>query len=521
MQEELRRTQQPRICIPPNQRFHNARSRVPKGISARLAIAGVCSAFGLAMLPAAAAEATAHLENQRPGQFASDDINPADRPEADLAIKAKSTEQWTGFWSRQSMLGDLGGVRTALGRNGITLGLTETSEIFRNTAGGIDTGSAYHGLTTLTLGLDTQKAFNWQGGSFNASVLNIHGRNFSQAYLGSLQPASGIEANRGTRLWELWYQQKFLEDKIDVRAGQQSIDQEFMVSQYAGTFIGTMFGWPAVPSFDLPAGGPAYPLSSLGVRFHAKPMDSIALLAGVYDGNPAGTSVGDPQVANAHGTNFNRHNGALYIAEMQYTINQPELGQLDTGSKSGLPGTYKIGAWYNSQKFADQRFGTDGLSLDDAASNGDAVMHKGNYSVYAVADQMVWRQAEDSARALGVFARVMGAPGNRNLIGFSANTGGALIAPFEGRDNDTIGLGIGYVKVGKNAKGLDADSGMNRVRSSETFVELTYQYQITPWWQLQADFQYTRNPGAGQSASDPTQKAGNTKVVGLRTNITF
>ena len=39
-----------------------------------------------------------------------------------------------------------------------------------------------------------------------------------------------------------------------------------MVSQNASYFVNTMFGWPMLPSADLPGGGPAYPLSALGVR---------------------------------------------------------------------------------------------------------------------------------------------------------------------------------------------------------------------------------------------------------------
>lgn len=465
-----------------------------------------CLAFFLGVAPALAAEA------------AASDVNPAD------PLAAKPADD---FWTRPNLLGDMGGLRTALGNGGVTLGLTETSEVLHNANGGLKRGSAYHGLTTLTLGLDTEKAFGWQGGNVNVSALNIHGRPLSPAYLGSLQSASGIEANAGTRLWELWYQQKILDDKMDVRVGQQSIDQEFMVSQYAGAFVNASFGWPALPSYDMPAGGPAYPLSSLGLRLRARPTESVTLLGGVYDGNPAGTNVGDPQAANRHGTNFNLHNRALYIAEIQYAVNQPlPAGQADSVAKdaavrTGLPGTYKLGVWYNSQQFADQRYGSDSLSLADPASNNNPASLKGNYSVYAVLDQMVWRQAEDGPRALGVFARLMTAPGDRNLIGLSANVGVTLTAPFKGRDNDTVGVGLAYAKVGKNVRGLDRDFGINRVRSSETVLEATYQYQATPWWQLQGDVQYIRNPAAGQNPKDATQRLGNEMVWGLRTNITF
>ena len=450
----------------------------------------------------------------------TDDVNPVDIPEADLAIQAAPADQWTGLLTRQNMLGDIGGLRSLLAKGGMTLGITETSEWLNNSRGGLKTGSAYDGLTTVTLKMDTLTAFGLPGGTINVSGVNIHGRNLGESNIGSLQTASGIEADATTRLWEAWYQQKFLDETVDVKVGQQSIDQEFMVSQYASTFVNTMFGWPAVPSYDMPAGGPAYPLSALGVRLRVHPTDEITLLAGVFDGNPAGTSEGDPQKQNAHGTNFNVNDGALYIAELQYGLNQPSLGMVENGSKVGLPGTYKLGAWYNTEKFADQRYGTDGLSLANPNSNGDPVQHKGDYSFYAVADQMIWHLAPDSARSVGVFARVMGAPGDRNLLSFSANAGVTLTAPFLGRDLDMVSLGMGYTQVGNSIHNLDEDAG-DRVRTHETYVEATYQYQLTPWMQLQPDIQYTMNPGAGQSPDDPTQTLRNTVVWGLRTNITL
>jgi porin len=456
---------------------------------------------------------------------AADDTGAA--PEADQAIKAQPAGQWTGVWSRSTLLGDMGGLRSALANYGVTLGLQETSEFLGNVTGGINRGGTYDGLTTATLSVDTQKAFGLTGGTFNVSALQIHGRNLSQYNLNNLQTASGIEADDTTRLWELWYQQSFMDNTFDVKVGQQSIDQEFMVSQYSSTFVNTMFGWPAVPSYDMPAGGPAYPLSALGVRFRARPTHAVTVLAGVYDGNPAGTTVGDPQKANGSGTNFNLHNGALFIGEIQYAINQPSTGDLDDGTSKGLPGTYKLGIWYNNGRFADQRFDTGGLSLADPNSNGTAQMHHGEYSLYGVIDQMVWRASPDSARSLGVYTRVMGAPGDRSQIALSVNAGLVLKAPFDGRDNDTAGLSVGYVKVGNHASALDQDTanfngGFAPVRGSETVVEATYQYQVNPWLQLQPDVQYVMNPGGGiANPNNPTQTIKNELILGVRANITF
>jgi porin len=435
--------------------------------------------------------------------------------EADLKTQAQ-TGQSTGFWTRQNLLGDMGGLRPWLGEYGVALGIAETSEYLANLRGGLARGGAYQGLTTMGLSLDTRKAFGLPGGTFYASALQIHGRNFSQHYLGTLNTASGIEAKDTTRLWELWYQQAFLDKRIDVKIGQQSLDQEFMISQYAATFIGTTFGWPGVPTYDMPNGGPAYPLSALGVRLRGEISPSVTALAGVFDGDPLGN---DPN--NSSGTNFNLHNGALFIGELQYSINQPVEGEAEVGkSRRGLPGIYKIGVWYHNGQFSDQRFDNTGLSLASPSSTAIARQLHGNYSFYAVADQMIWRPDPGEPKSLGVFARVMGAPGDRNLVSFSANAGIVMKAPFKGRDYDSVGLGLAYIKVGNHASGLDADSG-NAVRGSETAIEATYQYQVTPWWQLQGDVQYTFNAGAGQNPNNPTKALRNTFVIGVRTNITF
>jgi porin len=440
---------------------------------------------------------------------------------------------WTGLFapSRTNLLNDMFGLRTALGNDGISLGLQETSEVLGNVTGGTRRTADYDGLTEISLGIDTQKAFGWDGGTFNVSALQIHGRDLSTDSLQTLQTASGIEANRATRLWELWYQQAFLDGKIDVKVGQQSIDQEFLASQYSGLFINTMMGWPMLPSADLYAGGPAYPLSSPGVRLRAQPTGAITLLAGVFDDNPPGGPFNsDSQVRGAEqsGAAFNLRTGALVFAEVQYAVNQPSLGQMATaGQPSGLAGTYKLGAWYDSAQFPDQHLDSAGLSLADPAGSGIPLLHRGNYSVYGVVDQMVWQPDPQGPQSLGVFVRAMGAPDDRNLINFSVNAGLSLKAPMPTRDNDTVGLGYGFAKVSSSASALDKDAAVFSgqpmlVRSSESFAELTYQYQIAPWWQAQPDIQYVFLPGGGiANPASPGQRIGNELVLGLRTAITF
>ena len=432
--------------------------------------------------------------------------------------------------SRTNLLGDIYGLRSFLGTYGVSLGLQETDEIFGNATGGVRQGADFDGLTLLSLGIDTDKAFGWEGGTFNVSAFQIHGRNLATDDLLSLQTNSGIEAQRATRLWELWYQQVLLGGKLDVKIGQQSLDQEFYLSTGSGLFINTMMGWPLIPSVDQYAGGPAYPLSSLGIRLRAQPLDNMTVLLGVFDDNPPGGPFNnDPQILGAEqaGTKFNLKTGALIFGELQYSINTPVTGQIDRGdAKPGLPGTYKLGAWYDTGRFPDQRLGADGLSLADPDSDGQLRLRRHNFSIYGVFDQAVWVPDPDGSRVASIFARIMGAPGDRNLVNFSVNAGVTLKAPFEGRDSDTVGLGFGVGHVSPSASLLDKDVnafGTNTpIRSTETFIELTYQYQVAPWLTVQPDFQYVWMPGGGiPDPLQPTRRIGNEAVFGARTTIVF
>ncbi len=201
---------------------------------------------------------------------------------------------------RATLLGDLAGLRPALDKLGMTLSISEDDEVLGNVTGGVRRGAEYDGLTTMTLVVDTGKAFGWNGGTFNISAFEIHGRDLTADNLLALQTASDIEADDTARLWELWYQQTFLVGVADVKIGQQSLDQEFLTSQFASLFFNAAMGWPVLPSVDLYAGGPAYPLSSLGLRLRGHLSDTITVLGGVFDDNPpAGAFNNDSQLRGA------------------------------------------------------------------------------------------------------------------------------------------------------------------------------------------------------------------------------
>jgi porin len=53
-------------------------------------------------------------------------------------------------------------------------------------------------------------------------------------------------------------------------------------------------------------------------------------------------------------------------------------------------------------------------------------------------------------------------------------------------------------------------------RSAETILEATYLYQVTPWWQVPADFQYAFRPAGGiPNPNNPSERVHDEAVVGV------
>ncbi|HSU99703.1 MAG TPA: carbohydrate porin [Roseiarcus sp.] len=489
-----------------------------------LAGAAVAGSTSLAVGPAAA-------PGLSPAPFVLPRLGaPQFRAEASAPSKPASAGPWGalgGDWQNQNLLGDMGGLRPALDKYGLQLTILENVEMFGNLTGGVKQGWEADGLTTVTLQMDAGKAFGLQGGTLNVSGLQYWGSDLSANNLLVLQTLSDIEAPVGVRLWELWYQQK-LGDKFDVKIGEQSLDEEFTISPTANTlFINGVSGFPALPAADLPGGGPAYPLAGLGVRGRAQLTDSLTLLTGVFNGSPIPRGSPNTAASNPHGVSFPLAAGTLAIAELQYALGSNAAGK--PASEGPLPGAYKIGAWYDSAKFDDLETDAIGLPLASPPSAGAPAAHHGDFSLYGVADQMVWRSKDDPSRTLNVFFRPMFTPcQDRNLVSASINAGFGLHAPLPGRDNDSFGIEIGTAWASRGAANFDRQmqilqpSVYTPIRGSETFLEATYQIQVQPSWVIQPDVQYVINPGMGIANPDaPAQRIKNAFVLGLRTNVNF
>jgi porin len=228
------------------------------------------------------------------------------------------------------------------------------------------------------------------------------------------------------------------------------------------------------------------------------------------------------EIKDPAGINFRLKDPPLLMAEAQYQYNQDKTAR-------GLAGTVKFGAWYHFGKFDDQQFDVDGKSLADPSSNGVARTHGGDYAVYGIIDQMLWRvPGDDPKKGVGAFARVAFSPSDRNLINLDAVAGVNFMGLWDKRPDDKFGLAAAFFQLSPDLRGLDRERAFFAktalpLRNYELVVELTYQAQIVAGWTIQPDFQYIFHPGGG--VVDPLApfvgRIPDAAVFALRTAISF
>jgi porin len=435
----------------------------------------------------------------------------------------------SSIWTQETLTGDWGGARTTLEKDrGIKIKLEYMSEAFGIFSGGLKRGSTYEGRFDFSVDTDLEKFFGsaWKGASTHFTVYQIHngGKNAAD-YVGSIADPSNIDALSTTRLFTAWFQQGDPgKDRFSLRIGQLAADDEFITSTTASGLINGTFGWAGILAANIASGGPAYPLATPGVRVQVKPTDDTALLAAVFSGDPAGDNCvsGIPQSCNRHGTTFSFTGGALFMTEAQYAVNQDEKA-------TGRAAAYKLGAWYATDDYADQRFGLTAGGVPVSLADPTAVAslnHRGNWGIYGVIDQMLWG-SNASGKSVSVFVRSGFSPSDRNLLSGYVDGGINFKGLAPNRPNDVLTFGAAYADISRDASALDRDTlALNGppfpIRDHEAVFEASYAIQIAPWWTLQPDLQYIIHPGGNvQDPSNPNRAVKDAFLGAVRSTIRF
>jgi porin len=425
------------------------------------------------------------------------------------------------FWTRDKMTGDWGGLRKTLELNGVTISLSYQGELLANLGGGIKRGAAYEHEILGQVDVDLDKLLHWSGASFHVTAYDYAGAGLTQHFVGSLATVSGIEAPPpSVRLYTLWLEQKALDDKVAVKAGVLALDEEqFTITVPGSLFVGAMFGYPDGLAINLPAGGPIYPLSAPGVLVKVKPLPILELRAAVLSGDPAGHAGATfPPEGTPNGTVISFSGGTLVTAEAVLT---PDPKQ------EGVAMRFRLGGWYHTgDRFADQHFASNGLSLANPASTGVPRNDAGDWAIYGTGEAMLYRVPGTQDQGLAGFARLAGLPVAQNVVSLYADAGLTYKGLVPGRPNDTAGIAFAYLGVSPAAQSLDRDTRLFSgnpafpIRDHEIILEVTYQAELTPWWNVQPDLQYWIHPG-GNVLNDDGRPRRNATVVGLRTALQF
>ncbi|MDO6413059.1 carbohydrate porin [Sphingomonas sp. BIUV-7] len=437
------------------------------------------------LLFAAACPATAQTTDTPP------DANPA-AAGAETQQQAKPPTTLTGEW---------GGLRTKLRDDGVDLTAAYVSEFGANVSGGARKDATETGQFAFGATLDTAKLVGLEGGTVQATVTFRRGHNLTdRAGLGLLQQAQEVYGRGQTwRLTELWYQQD-LGGGVDIKLGRlpqgadfNSFSCDFMNLSFCGAPAGNLAGdyWYN------------WPVAQWGARLRLK-HDSWYVMAGAYENNPN-------NLDNAFFVSRGGATGVLATAETGWT---PRLGA------SGLPGSYRIGGWYNTSNADDVLLGVD--RRPSAVTGLDPLRRDGRYGGYILLQQQISGTATVDAkgqaktkRGLTVFFNVTQTDrttqrtDNQVALGLFA-TGLLAIRP-----QDDIGLGLARTNVnGRAVRGELIAAPGTEGANSEYAAELFYSAHLTPWLILRPNVQWVKDPGGYAEMKDVV-------VLGMKSAITF
>ena len=363
-------------------------------------------------------------------------------------------------WSKQEyMTGGWGGYREKLSDRGIDIFGYYEATVLGNPIGGEKKGLVYAGLLDLFINLDLDKLIGINGSNFRISGSWSSGRSLTEDFIGNFFDASSTFNGDSIRLYQFYFEQSLFDDILNIALGRMATGDEFMTSPVFYSFVSLAFDQnPASIFFNIPS-FTADPASTWGARARVSPVRQLYAMFGVYDSN---LEAGKEAFRNL---DLAIKGEAFLIGEMGFLLNGDE-------DSNGLPGSYKLGGYYDTSKFS---------TLSDPVST-----KRGNYGFYLIMEQMVYKEAGDgSDQGLKPFLAFTLAPSDDiNTFPFFFSTGLVYKGLFRGRDNDTTSFGLAYGEVSKEISGQDF----------EMVMELTHVFAITPWLTIQPDVQYVIHP---------------------------
>jgi porin len=401
--------------------------------------------------------------------------------------QTQSSSFLDSFLTRQTMTGDWNGGRTKLKEAGLTFKGFYVGEFADAFSGGNRTGNGYAQQLGIGVDADLGKIFGLEGGTLSIGFNQRQGRSASADFVGNKLAVQEVYgAGETLRITEFSYDQKFAHGLVDTKIGFYPMGNDFGVIAYGCDFQNVGF---CAHLQNLPgsSGWSDYPTGKWGGRIKISPTPSFYIQTGAYDVNP-----GYYEKENGLKISMSGSTGALIPIEAGY--------KADFG---GLPGDYKVGAYYDT---------SDAASVTNAND-----MQSGRYGFYAIADQML---VNFGGPKRGLIAIVAVSYSDPSTALFQGSVLSGLIAQglFDARPNDFID--VGYVRAIINKRAVDAKEAANStltdLSTGEGVLEFGYGLQATPWLTIHPNMQYVMDPGTFSYKHTP-----NAWVFGLQIKATL
>lgn len=406
---------------------------------------------------------------------------------------------YTGdLWTRQRLLGDLGGARTRLAKKGVQFDVNFTQIVQSVVDGGLDTDTRYGGTLDYNLVFDLHRMALLPGAiiklrgesRYGESVNGIAGPILPVNTDGLFPLTDQLDEDIPFTLTTLSYTQ-FLSEHFGFLIGKfDTIDgdpNEFASGRGTSQFMNGNLVFPTSPILMAP-------YSTLGAGIILQPVHGVTITSLVYNITDSSTTAGFTDIGE----------GSAWLTEAQF---QYRLGV--------LPGGQNVGFGYAF----DTEFRDLGGRLVFQPGQGLSRPTKdSSWAAYWSAWQYVWVKDEGDApinlmngeqdrQGVGLFARAGFADEDTNTIEWTANGGIGGKGLIPGRDRDTCGVGYYYMSV-------QPERLINRlgVQDHTQGFEAYYNLSITPAAHLTLDV---------QAVDSPLPNTSTAVILGLRLGLKF
>ena len=383
------------------------------------------------------------------------------------------------------LFGEWGGERTRLLERGVRFDFQYVSDSLWNIESQQKERFASWNRFRWTVDIDFWKMAGQHDLYFHATALWQAGGNLG-AYLGLLTSPSGMSSMNTCRLDSWWLEKRWLNERLTARVGQFAGQDFYGAQHYATSFIFEPMGYALgnlftdFESFDPP--------STPAVEVRVVPIDHLYVKSLViaedrkpFSHNPTGLV---PQF----------RGGPVSVFEIGFTPGKKASSVRafdNVETRKGYSGLYQFGASYNPGEF----------------KTATGKPESGNYLLYWMASQALWRVDPDGAKGLDATIAYDWSPPDINRNNTLLTAGLRFNEPLPLPIHNTMSLG--YVR---NHLSSDFRPNSMTTWNTEHGLEFNVLLDIAPMILLQPVVQYYANVGGGSESA---------VVVGFRTKVEF